>query len=136
MRRSQNPTNYFFAARLAFKEYLFYDMVRNETVSPIFDDCPILCAKDDNRVNNGFCDNCESKIEFDKFEQNLRSTLKIRNVDPGRYTFAFLIDLIYFTLELEKQDGSKISRRSKRLVDLLKSERVKLDRRNNWTQKA
>jgi len=104
-------------------------------MSPEYDDCPFLCAVDDEQIDGVYCRNCPSKQLADEFESNVKKTLEIREVDTKRFPFRFVNELIYYTLEMRETPPGKMTNTTARLVSLFRSEKVKLDRLKEWNNR-
>jgi len=58
-------------------------------LEPAFDDCPAMCARDEGRERETFCDGCDAGEQYKFFRESFAQTARARELSP-LYTFAIL----------------------------------------------
>jgi hypothetical protein len=58
-------------------------------LNPAFDDCPRLCALEDGRERESFCDNCDAKAQYEFFERSFEHESQKQSLSKD-YSFSRL----------------------------------------------
>ena len=58
-------------------------------LEPAFDDCPAMCARDEGRERQTFCDECDAGAQYDFFRKSFAEVAGRRQLSP-EFTFARL----------------------------------------------
>jgi hypothetical protein len=104
---------------------------------PGFDDCPGVCRNEDDKPRSEFCESCPRAELQDEFRERLLFFLNERlGKRWERYGYDVLLQTLSDTLEIEGNEDVRLTTPTARLVQILNSERSKIERQEEWERKA
>lgn len=132
----QSRPNFFDRFRIVAAEFLSYSADR-ESISPIFDDCPIVCGQDGTRRTE-FCEGCEILDARTDYKERAESALETHFAETkqgGQFTFDVLNRCIIDVLDFEDLPRHRLTVNAARLVGILAGERRRISRLKDWNEK-